>query len=326
MKRIVVCVVLAVIGVGGSAAPAFSLPLRAVEEGASLYCPLTSDQGTGSLGIGYSDDGYYVTSTVWRSGDTPGEDQPWLDGWDYEAVWDGTTLRATIPLSNYETGGLEQGAVDAELAAAAEPTTWSSRIRVGNAWREERFTQTPATGSGSFIIAGIGEFELTGCMGEVMRTEYFGTKPAAEISNYKYVDMGCRIASGDEEIVVSAWSDTRPALRGAELTVVVFPYLEGEASVYFGTGTAKVTRSSITGTVALTDYSDAQLGTATVRARLAVVDVERVRTTEDGYTTTYRRENLEVAGTLSMPDGRTVDLSDCSATRLTGLSQRTPGK
>ena len=329
MKRIALCVVMVAVVLGGSTQPAFSLPLQSVEEGASLFCSLSSDQGTGNLSIGYSEDGYYVTTTVWRAGDTPGEDQPWLEGWlesfGTDVVLDGTALHATIPLYNFETEGEEQGVAHAVLTASAEPTKWGFRNRVANAWREERFTKTPATATGTYTVAGLAQFALSGCVGELLRTEYFGTEPAAEVRNFGFFEMSCRIDSGVEEIVVSAWSDSRRGRVRGELVVVVFPDEGCEFAAYGGGGTATISRTSIRGTVALTDDSGVRFGTATVTARLSVLDVERGRSTDGGYTSSYRRDTLGVDGTLALPDGRTFDLAGCPATRLTGLSRITPG-
>lgn len=326
MKRILLCGLMSVLCVGGPAGPALAAPVRMVSHAASLMCPLLAGPGgTANLFVGYTEDGSLASSTVWRPGDTPGEDQAWLEGVSEEPVVDGSALHVTIGLFDQSAGLGVEGVVDAVLAPDGSATTVTERRRDGNTWSRSSVTTTPATVTGTYSVPGVGVFDLSACVAELIRVEDFSTQPPAYVVGSRYVEMSCQFDSGDEDVAVFAWELTRSGEAAGDLSLAVFPHVGGEESSYFGSGPVTISRRSISGAVALTDSSDTPVGTATVTAQLSVADVERIRSTEDGTTSSGRIETLAIDGTLTMPDGRILSLDGCTATRATGLFRTHPG-
>ena len=68
-------------------------------------------------------------------------------------------------------------------------------------------------------------------------------------------------------------------------------------------------------TIELTEASGTPLGTATLRAGLAVVDRQPVITRIGPDTYTNHIEQLALDGLLSLPDGRSFSLDACTALR-----------
>ena len=321
MKRFMWGAAMAAVLVGTAAAPASGAPVRKTVETAGLACPaLTSSAGTASLFIGYSVEGPYFSSEVWRPGDSPEQDKSWFVAWDGEPVLEGSRLRVSVTLTDFGVEETTTGRVDAVLSPAGPSKTTKERQRFGNTWQVTTTTSTPARVSGSYRIAGVGSFDLSSCVGELLHVSTFGTRPAAYVESYSEVDVGCEMNTGDEDVVVIGTALTRRGHVTADLSVLVIPHNGGEFAGYWGDGSGTLTRRSLTGSVILQTNVEAdpvEVGTATVSARLARVDVHQSRSTEGRTTTTFRFETMRVAGTVKLHDGRVVPLENCAASRLT---------
>ena len=328
MKKLMWGAAIAALAFGGSAAPANGAPIRHTVETVTLACPsLTSPAGTAALFVGYGEEGPYFSSEVWRPGEFPEQDKPWYVAWDGEAELHGLTLMVSTTLTDFGTETWTTGQVSATLSPAGPSTTVKERRRSGNTWQVTTTTQTPATVTGRYAIDGVGSFDLSSCVGEILHISTFGTNPAAYVWSYSEAFVGCQMDTGSEDIVVSADAVTRRGRSTADLGVVVFPHVGGEWAAYYGDGAGILTRRSLTGSVTLKTNSEedpVDVGTASVSAHLARVGVQQTQETEGGTTTTLRFETMRVAGTLRLPDGRVLPLENCSAARVTVKSLERP--
>ena len=321
MRRAMWSAAVAALLLGVAVAPVVAAPVRQTIETASLACPvLTGPAGTASLSVGYGEGGTYFTSEVWRPGDSPERDKPWFVAWEGDPVLQGSRLHVDVTLTDFGTETSTTGRVDATLSPTGSSTTVRERHRVGNTWEVITTTSTPAAVSGSYNIRGVGSFDLSSCVGELLHVSTFGTRPATYVENYSEASVGCEMSTGDEDIVVIADALTRRGHVTAEVSVGVSPHDGDELAGFWGDGSGILTRRSLTGSVMLqtnTEDERVDVGTATVSARLARTDIRQTRTTEGRTTTTFRFETMSVTGTLKLPDGRLLQLHDCTGNRLT---------
>jgi len=322
MKRVVGTAAVAALVVGVvAAAPASAAPVRETVETASLACPaLTSPAGTASLFMGYGEEGPELTSAVWHPGDPPEQDKPWFVAWEGTPTLQGSRLHVDVTLTDFGAETTTTGQVDAVLSPNGSSTTVKQRSRFGNTWQVTTTTSTPVTVTGTYRILGVGSFNLSSCVGELLHVASFGTRPATYVENYNEVSVGCEMNSGDEDVLVIAGALTRRGHVTAELSVGVLPRDGGEFAGFWGDGSGILTRRSVTGSLMLqtnTDEDRVDVGTATVSAHLARTDVHQTRETEGRTTTTFRLETMRVTGTVKLPDGRRLQLENCTGNRLT---------
>ena len=308
-----------------SASEAGAAPVRSAYDALDLNCEaLTSPGGTAFLQVSTRPDGGAFT-TVWRPGDDPLTDDPWLSGAGEQVTTAGSSVTAGIPLLDLENGNDHGTAlVDALVTPSGQASTSTSTSRQGNVRNRTTTTTTPGEVAGSLTVPGAGVFALENCVAEISNVESFTTNPAAYVENLAaHVAVECTFEDTDGDVHLQV----EGLMRGdrGSMEVSIWEDRDGsEEPVLFGDGLATLTRTTLSATADLTDTSGTPLGTATVDARVSVVDRHRARVSDGPATSTVRAEHLRLDGLLSLPDGRSFALEGCSAVREQGQQRLHP--
>lgn len=288
--------------------------------------PPTSDEGSGAS-VRCDDEPYVEVYVGQEDGSTFLElyvegDFGWGGGFTDDASFDGSELTAEVEVSTWSEDDDEEvlgvATVQAALTPIGEPETYEDDDNSGN--RRFRIAESfqDAAVSGSVVLDGLVDVDLSDCDGRVYAFSYWSTNPAASVWRGSGMYLDCSLASPDGE---RGWLFAGDGDEDEGDVAEV--YLDTDDGYLFGfTDAATFTTSVLTATVDLydedpeheeeADSTGPPVATAQVDMALESVgrETERFRSTSGRYR--ERIESFTVTGTVVV-DGVAWAPDDCRA-------------
>jgi len=321
-------------GLAALMALALTLPLAAAVSAAKpmtfevnfieVNCePETTDLGTAVTG-GFADD-FSVQAYLdfWPTGVPPFEGMPSV------GVFSTTLISADdfgavvqVELGNYVddgTGGSFVAEPNGDIATltvtynAGDPTPIDSRYKIGNQqfrdvglhWDLAPTVEVDGPDS-------IGDFSFDTCFGTREQIDRWQTSPNAFVNEFAFMNLGCEFLEGSDGSQAFLFAGTESGFGGSFAGFDVFVDT-GSVQLFGGGDLSQSTSRRFSGSTTLVNEDGSVTLGASFTAEFTVIDSRTVIGTAQNAHHKVSQAFYAVAGTLSLSNGVTYDLSGCSA-------------